>query len=61
MTGRGAPPTEIDFMSTYVGGTRACVEAIVSHPDLEAAVVASTDGITWASDRLNPPPPIGEA
>jgi len=48
--------TEIDFMSTYVGGARACIEALVSHPDLEAAVVAPTDGITWASDHLNPPP-----
>jgi len=48
--------TEIDLMSTYVGGGRRCVDSLVNHPELEAAFVEPSDGITWADDRLNPPP-----
>lgn len=46
--------TEVDLMSTYVGGTRQCIEELVAHKDLEAAVVDPADGITWLSDELNP-------
>jgi len=48
--------TEIDLDSTYVGGSRACVDAIVAHPSLEAVAVEPGDGVTWASDKVNPPP-----
>jgi hypothetical protein len=48
--------TEIDLMSTYIGASRRCVQAIVEHAALEAAVVAPTDGITHFSDSVNPPP-----
>jgi hypothetical protein len=37
--------TEIDLMSTYVGGSRGCVRAIVEHRQLEAAAVESSDGV----------------
>jgi hypothetical protein len=48
--------TEIDFMSTYVGGSRDCVQALVDRAGLEAVVVEPGDGIAWASDLLNPSP-----
>ena len=28
--------TDIDLCHTYIGGSRECIEAILSHPDLEA-------------------------
>jgi hypothetical protein len=48
--------TDIDFMSSYVGGTRQCVDAIVAHPGLEALAACPSDPVTWASDPLNPVP-----
>ena len=48
--------TEIDFMSTYVGGSRRCVQALVDHRGLEAMLVEPGDGITWASDLPEPVP-----
>jgi len=44
------------MMSTYVGGTRQCIEELVAHHDLEATIIDSADGVTWASDELNPAP-----
>ena len=46
--------TEIDLMSTYVGGSRACIQAIVEHRQLEAAAVESSDGIAADTDTINP-------
>jgi hypothetical protein len=37
--------TEIDGYSTYVGGTAACVDAVVGHPDLEALTVTVDAGM----------------
>jgi hypothetical protein len=48
--------TEIDFMSTYLGGTRRCLEELLSDQELEAVIIQPTDGITWTSDPLNPSP-----
>jgi hypothetical protein len=48
--------TEVDFMSTYVGGSRECVAELVGHPDLEAFPVDPADGVNWPSDQVNPPP-----
>jgi hypothetical protein len=48
--------TEAGCMSTYVGGTRECIAAVVAHHALEAAAMAPSDGVTWASDELNEPP-----
>lgn len=45
--------TEIDFMTTYVGGSQAVIAAILEHPDLEAYRVEPKDGVQWASDTLN--------
>jgi hypothetical protein len=46
--------TEIDLMSTYVGGSRGCVQAILGHPQVEAAAVEPSDGIAADSDAINP-------
>jgi hypothetical protein len=48
--------TEIDFETTYVGGTRACIAELTGHPDLEAVAADPADGITWVSDQVNPAP-----
>jgi len=49
--------TEVDFEWTYVGGTSGYIDQIVNHKRLEAMTVEIKDGITWASDKLNPAPP----
>jgi hypothetical protein len=48
--------TEIDFGWTYAGGTRACIETIIEDPELEAMAARIDQGITYAADRINPPP-----
>jgi len=47
--------TEIDDWTTYVGGTRACIDAPLAAEDLE--VVASDPGFRWdmLGDRINRP------
>lgn len=47
--------SEIDFDSTLVGGTRALIEAIVAHPQLEAAEVTADTDLTIFADAVNPP------
>ena len=51
--------TEIDLMSTYLGGSQAGVQAILDHPELEALAVEPTDPIAWDGDRRNPLPTPG--
>jgi len=46
--------TEVDFMSTYFGGMRACIAELTGHPDLEVAEVRPADGVNWPSDEVNP-------
>jgi hypothetical protein len=48
--------TEVDGMSTYVGGTSECIAELGAHNDLEVMTVEPSDGVMWASDQLNPPP-----
>ena len=47
---------DVDLESAYVGGTNACIEALVSHPDLEVLRVEVTHGVTWDADTVNPNP-----
>jgi hypothetical protein len=48
--------TDVDLMSTYVGGSRACVDAIVSCPELQAFEVSPDQSPSWDSDAVNPTP-----
>lgn len=48
--------TEIDFMSTYLAGSRSCVQDVLNRADLEAYEVAPTDGISIDGDVINPLP-----
>lgn len=53
--------TDIDLMTTYVGGNAHCIRAIVSSDALEAMPVPSDQRITWDADTINPlpDPPYG--
>jgi hypothetical protein len=48
--------TEIDFMTTYIGGARATIAALLACADAEADAVELSDGVSWASDAVNPAP-----
>jgi hypothetical protein len=48
--------TDVDLMTTYVGGSAACIEAVLVADDLEAAAVTVDQGVTWDSDTVNPRP-----
>ncbi|NEK58277.1 hypothetical protein GCU56_10385 [Geodermatophilus sabuli] len=48
--------TDIDLVSTYVGGTRACVDDVLAAAGLETSEVSPTQRVTWDADRVNPPP-----
>jgi hypothetical protein len=45
--------TEIDHNWTYVGGSRACVEALLRAPDLEALETRIDARHDWEGDRIN--------
>jgi hypothetical protein len=51
--------TEVDLMSTYVGGSRDCIADLAASADLEAMAVQPTDGIAYDADRINPLPADG--
>jgi hypothetical protein len=48
--------TEVDFESTYIGGPRDCIDAVLADPSLEAMTIDIGHGIGWESDTLNPNP-----
>ncbi len=47
--------SDVDLMSTYVGGAAAAIEAIVSDRELEALAIPAGQGVTWETDTVNPP------
>jgi hypothetical protein len=47
--------TDIDLMSTYVGGTTACIAELLATPGLEVAPATPADPVTV--DAVNPLPP----
>jgi hypothetical protein len=53
--------TDIDLMTTYVGGSAGCIQAIISNDALEAMPVPSDQRVTWDADTINPlpDPPYG--
>ncbi len=50
--------TEVDFDWTYVGGSTECIAAVLGDPDLEALPARISDGVTYASDPINPTPRV---
>jgi hypothetical protein len=48
--------TDTDLMSTYVGGSAACVADLLAAPDLETAAVLPGDPIAFDQDPVNPAP-----
>jgi hypothetical protein len=60
--------TDIDLMSTYVGGSTECIEAVLADPSLEAFAVTVDQTVHWKSDTINqtpeppwPPAPVDDA
>jgi hypothetical protein len=51
--------TDIDLMSTYVGGSAACIAEVLATPGLEAVPAAPGDAITYDADTVNPQPTRG--
>ena len=45
--------TEIDFMWTFVGGSQACIEQVVSHADLEALPITLDARVDALGDAIN--------
>ncbi|WP_164465989.1 hypothetical protein [Actinoplanes teichomyceticus] len=45
--------TDVDLDSTYVGGSRECVEALTTDDHIEAMPISAGDSVTRDSDRLN--------
>jgi hypothetical protein len=48
--------TDIDLVTTYVGGSAACIADLLAHQGLEAAAVTASQGVTWDADTINPLP-----
>jgi hypothetical protein len=51
--------TDVDLMTTYVGATVECIDAVLVAPGLEAAPVTLDQPTTWDQDTVNPPPEPG--
>jgi hypothetical protein len=51
--------TDIDLMSTYVGGSAAAVAELLGAAGLEVAPATPEDPIAWGEDPVNPVPPRG--
>jgi len=49
----------MDHKTTDVGGSTACIDAILTDPHLEAFPVPDTHFIGWTADTINPHPPYG--
>jgi hypothetical protein len=48
--------TDIDLMSTYVGGSTACIEDLIAAPDLEVVRSAASDPVDMGADVINAAP-----
>jgi hypothetical protein len=48
--------TEIDFASTYVGGSKDLILELIQHPELEGIQTQIDHAITGKADQVNPPP-----
>jgi len=48
--------TDVDLMTTYVGGTADCAAAVLAEPRLESYPVTVDQKVTWDADTVNPLP-----
>lgn len=48
--------TEVDFDTTYVGGSEACIAALLATENLEVLPAEVSHGITAGGDQVNPVP-----
>jgi hypothetical protein len=48
--------TDIDLVTTYIGGSAACIDDVVAAPALEAVRVPVDQRFTWDADTVNPRP-----
>jgi hypothetical protein len=49
--------TDIDLMTTYVGGSARCIEHLLAERSIETLPVSLDQRITWDADTINPLPP----
>jgi hypothetical protein len=49
--------TDIDLVTSYVGGSAGCIAELLATPDLETAPAEPGQRVTWDADQVNPPPP----
>ena len=49
--------TDIDLVTTYVGGTTACIADLLATAGLEVAPADARQRTAWDADQVNPPPP----
>lgn len=49
--------SDVDLLSTYVGGTDACIRRLVGDEALESFRVPVDQSVSWDSDTINPIPP----
>lgn len=48
--------TDIDLMTTYVGGSGRAIETLLADEQIEALPVSDDQSVTWDADTINPPP-----
>ncbi|MFC9360907.1 hypothetical protein ACFTZB_30575 [Rhodococcus sp. NPDC057014] len=48
--------TDIDLMTTYLGASAECVDAVLANAELEALPATPAQKVTWDSDTINPLP-----
>jgi hypothetical protein len=48
--------TDIDLMSTYVGGSPECIAELLAAPGLEAVPAGPDDSVSYGHDPINPVP-----
>ena len=46
--------TDVDLVSSYLAGSRACVDELIADPDLEVLEVPGDSAVDWRSDTINP-------
>jgi hypothetical protein len=48
--------TDVDLMTSYLGASDACINAVLADEKIEALPVSPDQRVTWDSDRVNPLP-----